>query len=199
LNSPDAAQRAADRQALRRAQRERRRQLPAAERIAAAEAIAQHLRPRLHGREGFIGGYWAIGGEVLLHRVQATLPDTLGWCLPLLHGDQRLRFARWSTGDALNPNRFGIPEPVAPNTAQLLPEEMSVVLLPLLAFDGHGQRLGMGGGWYDRSFAFRRQRPGRPWLVGVAYGWQRVPAVVAEDWDVPLDAVVTEQGFQEFR
>lgn len=198
MNCPDAAS-ATDRQGMRSAMRERRRHTPPAERIAVAEAVALHLLPRLHGREGFIAGYWAIGGEVMLHRVQASLPGTLGWCLPMLHADRRLRFARWDTGGALAPNRHGIPEPQVLADAQLVPEEMAVVLLPLLAFDGHGHRLGMGGGWYDRSFAFRRQRAGRPWLVGMAHGWQQVPAIAAQDWDVPLDAVVTEQGIQEFR
>ena len=199
MTSPDTATSADPRGPLRAALRARRQTLSPVDRLRTAEAIARHLQPRLQGIDGFIAGYWAVGGEVLLHAVQNSLPETLGWCLPVLHEGGSLRFARWNAGEALVPNRFGIPEPHVPAQALVLPEALSVVLLPLLAFDGHGNRLGMGGGWYDRSFAFRRQRTGRPRLIGVGYEWQRQPALPAQDWDVPLDVVVTEAGFQEFR
>jgi len=72
------------------------------------------------------------------------------------------------------------------------------VLVPLVAFDDAGNRLGMGAGYYDRSFAFRRAAPSPPLLVGVGYEFQRVPALAAQPWDVPLDAVLTERGLQRF-
>ena len=67
-------------------------------------------------------------------------------------------------------------------------------VLPLLAFDGRGNRLGTGGGWYDTTFSFLREqpRPARPLLVGVAYAFQQVDALPAESWDVPLDYVATD-------
>jgi 5-formyltetrahydrofolate cyclo-ligase len=70
------------------------------------------------------------------------------------------------------------------------------VLLPLLGFDAAGTRLGMGGGYYDRSFAFRQGRAAPPLLVGVGFACQELPALAPEPWDVPLDALLTERGFR---
>lgn len=183
--------------------RERRRALPVRERLDAAAAVASHLLPELATFEGRIAGYWAVGGELPLHAVQANLPATLRWCLPVLHEDGRLRFREWSAGQALEPNRHGIPEPSQGPLVDA--EALTVVLVPLLAFDAKGDRLGQGGGWYDRSFAFRRSGDGAPAaaqrsprLVGIAYDWQQVDALEAADWDVPLDAVATPSAFHRF-
>ncbi|MFP5374310.1 MAG: 5-formyltetrahydrofolate cyclo-ligase [Gammaproteobacteria bacterium] len=184
---------------LRRELRARRRALPAAARIAAAEAVAGHLLALPFAPvRGYVAGYWAMDGELALHAWQLRLPPGLSYCLPVLHDDGRLRFAPWRPGDRLVANRFGIPEPdLAP--ASLLPAEaMALVVAPLVGFDAHGRRLGMGGGWYDRSFAFRGTGPAPPWLVGAAFAAQQVDAVEPRPWDVPLDAVCTERGAQLF-
>lgn len=194
-----------ERQRLRAVMRQRRSALPVRERLDAAAALATRLLPELAAHAGSIGGYWAVGGELPLHSVQAALPATLRWCLPVLHADGRLRFRAWTTGEPLATNRFGIPEPAG--GPLLDPEALAVVLVPLLAFDGLGQRLGQGGGWYDRSFAFRR--PGAapsgtagsspaPSLIGIAYDWQQVERLAAEPWDVPLDAVATPSAVHRF-
>lgn len=185
--------------------RERRGALPVRERLDAAAAVASHLLPELAAFEGRIAGHWAVGGELPLHAVQANLPATLRWCLPVLHEDGRLRFREWSAGQTLEPNRHGIPEP---SQGPLVgAEALTVALVPLLAFDAQGNRLGQGGGWYDRSFAFRRTErdhapsPDRtlvPRLIGIAYDCQQVDALEAADWDVPLDAVVTPSAFHRF-
>lgn len=75
----------------------------------------------------------------------------------------------------------------------MAPEQLQLVLMPLLGFDRRGGRLGMGGGYYDRSFAFRHDRPAPPRLVGVGYACQEIPALDVQEWDVGLDAVVTER------
>lgn len=183
-----------DRNALRRELRARRRALPAAERIAAADALAAHLRtlPFLPA-EGYAAGYWAMDGEIGLHAWQMRLPGGLIYCLPVLRADNTLGFAPWRAGDPLVTNRFGIPEPDVDPASSLDPDAMSLVLMPLVGFDGQGHRLGMGGGWYDRSFAFRRQRGAPPWLVGVGFATQRVDALPSEAWDVPVDAICTER------
>ncbi|WP_461057963.1 5-formyltetrahydrofolate cyclo-ligase [Silanimonas algicola] len=188
---------------LRASMRERRRALPVRERLDAAAAVASHLLPELAAFEGRIAGYWAVGGELPLHAVQANLPATLRWCLPVLHEDGRLRFREWSAGQALAPNRHGIPEPA--QGPLLAADQLAVVLVPLLAFDAKGDRLGQGGGWYDRSFAFRRTgdgalaaAPRSPRLVGIAYDGQQVDVLEAADWDVPLDAVATPSAFHRF-
>lgn len=182
-----------DRDALRRDLRQRRRMMPAAERIAAAETLSNRLLalPFLPV-SGYVAGYWAMDGEISLHAFQLHLPSGLVYCLPLLHADNTLRFAPWRSGDPLVTNRYGIPEPdIAPASA-LPAEAMSLVVMPLVGFDATGQRLGMGGGWYDRSFAFRRQQAAPPWLVGAGFAAQRIDALDAQPWDVAPDAICTE-------
>lgn len=189
-----------DRIALRRELRARRRSLPAAARIGGAEALAaQLLSLPFAPQAGYVAGYWAMDGEIALHAWQLRLPADCVYCLPVLHADQRLRFAPWRPGDALAANRFGIPEPALAPESLLEPEQMSLIVLPLVGFDARGHRLGMGGGWYDRSLAFRQRRPAPPWLVGAAFELQRVERLDAADWDVALDAVCTEAGSVDCR
>ncbi len=182
-----------DRDALRRAMRERRRALPAAERIAAADALAARLLALPFAPDrGRVAGYWALDGEIALHVWQLRLPPEVGYCLPVLHDDDTLRFAPWRPGAPLSSNRYGIPEPDVPDSQLLRPEQIDLVVVPLVAFDARGHRLGMGGGWYDRSFAFRVDRPAPPRLVGAGFSVQQSPAIAPEPWDIPLDAVCTE-------
>ena len=186
------------RRELRRALRQRRRDAGAAERMAAAEAVAAQLlaHPRFPA-EGYIAGYWAMDGEVPLHLLQMRLRDGQVWCLPCVQADGSLRFAPWRPGDPLASNRYGIPEPELAPGSLLDARDMALVVLPLLGFTRTGQRLGMGGGYYDRSFAFRRDAKAPPWLVGAAYSFQQFDALAAQEWDVPLDAIATEQEFLE--
>ena len=182
-----------ERGALRRALRERRRALPAPERIAAADALAARLLALPFApQSGHAAGYWAMDGEIALHAWQLRLPRTVRYCLPVLHEDGHLRFAPWKPGEPLRANRHGIPEPDVTPEALLRPEQLDFAVVPLVAFDVRGHRLGMGGGWYDRSFAFRRTHAAPPYLAGAAFSLQRVEAIAAEHWDVPLDAVCTE-------
>ena len=92
--------------------------------------------------------------------------------------------------------RFGIPEPARIHDRRIKSIALDLVLLPLVAFDTAGHRLGMGGGYYDHSFEFIRRRVhwNKPRLVGLAYEFQRLPLIEPEPWDVSLDAVATEQG-----
>lgn len=184
-----------DRATLRAALRERRRALTAAQRIAAAEALAERiLELPFFPQHGCVAGYWAVDGEIGLHVLQLHLPPTLTYCLPVLHADGSLRFAEWRTGAPLVENRFGIPEPdVAPEACRSA-AELSLLLVPLTGFDAAGNRLGMGGGWYDRSLAFRRERPAPPWLVGAAYATQCTEQIPVEPWDVRLDAICSEDA-----
>ena len=174
----------------------RRAALTPGDRLAAADAVARHLGAQSNLRQsGYVGGYWAVNGELPLHAVQLRLAPGQVWCLPMVQPDGGLRFAPWRAGDPLQPNRYGIPEPVLATKSTLAPEELQWALLPLLGFDRSGTRLGMGGGYYDRAFGFRRESEVPPRLVGVGYGFQELPHLAAEPWDVALDAVVTEHGF----
>ena len=184
-----------ERSRLRRELRERRRAIPAIERIAAADSLARHLLDLpFMPSSGHVAGYWAMDGEIALHAWQLRLPSSLSYCLPVLGDDEHLRFARWRPGDPLVSNRFGIPEPDVAPSSLLEPEQMALVVVPLVGFDRRGQRLGMGGGWYDRSFAFRHLRNPPPWLVGVGFATQQVDVLPAEPWDVAMDAVCSEQA-----
>ena len=183
-----------DRAALRRELHQRRRELPAAQRIAAADGLAaQLLALPFLPEQGYVAGYWATDGEIALHSFQLKLPKGLVWCLPVLHGEE-LRFAPWRSGDPLVSNRFGIPEPDVEPASALEPEAMALVVMPLVGFDAQGRRLGMGGGWYDRSFAFRKHVPAPPYLVGAGFDVQRVESLRSEEWDVHADAICTESA-----
>ena len=184
----------ADRTALRQRLRRERRATPAADRIAAADALARHLLALPFApRKGTVAGYWAVDGEIGLHAWQLGLPAQVRYCLPVLHDDSLLRFAPWRPGDPLTSNRFGIPEPEVGPDALLAAADLDLVVLPLVGYDHDGYRLGMGGGWYDRSFAFRHDVPAPPWLVGVGFALQRLDALARAPWDVRLDALCNER------
>ena len=185
----------ARRRELRQSLSERRRALPAAARIQAARGVRDSLQQLPdYLTDSHVAGYWAVHGEVPLNLAIAPL-ESRGqqFLLPVLHGDRTLRFAPWHGGDDIAPNRHGIPEPVRRDEL-LAPFELDLVLVPLLGFDRAGQRLGYGGGWYDRSFAFLKplSRPTAPLLIGIGYAFQELPEIEAQAWDVPLDFVATE-------
>jgi 5-formyltetrahydrofolate cyclo-ligase len=191
------------RAAIRRTMRKRRAALSATERLATADAIAEVLGelPELL-TDQYVAGYWAVGGEVSLHRVvPPLLRREQTYLLPVLSpdGDPSLRFAPWRPGAAVAPNRYGIPEPQCAPEELVEAAEIELVLLPLVAFDRRGHRFGTGAGYYDRTFAFLREveRPALPLLVGVAYAFQEVEALPAEAWDIPLDFVATEHELIE--
>jgi len=183
------------RQSLRESLRARRAALSPAERLHAAAAVAAQLArlPLLH-RARRVAIYWAVAGELpLLHVTSALQSAGQEIYLPVVLGDRQLAFARWQTGAELKPNRFGIPEPVAAD--RVAADTLDLALLPLLAFDRSGHRLGSGGGYYDRSFAFlaNQSRPARPQLIGIAYAFQELPALTVAAWDIAVDFVASDQ------
>lgn len=188
---------AIERQQLRLRLREQRANLPAAQRIAAAQGLLQQLQqlPELRVDER-IGGYFAVNGELSLHLVVAQCwREDKAFHLPVAGADRQLRFARYHAASTVQPNRFGIPEPEAEPDELVDPTALELVLVPLLGFDRRGHRLGYGGGFYDRSFAFLqgRERPALPLLVGIGYSFQEVDTLAAESWDVKLDLIATER------
>jgi 5-formyltetrahydrofolate cyclo-ligase len=191
------------RQTLRRAMRQRRAALDPRERMRASQAVADHLLAMTELQTPCaVAVYWAMQSELpLLHAVSALQRAGHRLYLPMVQDDGALRFGPWQTGEATQPNRFGIPEPVVTSDAVVEPARLDIVLVPLLAFDGRGARLGSGAGFYDRSFAFLHGmvRPTRPLLAGVAYDFQQVPALPSAAWDVPLDVVITERGLIRVR
>lgn len=180
-----------DRGALRAELRTRRRALTAVERARAGARVGNLLEPYWQGAR--LAGYWACDGELPLHALPPT-PAGATYHLPCLQPGQQLAFAPWQMGAALKPNRYGIPEPDVDDQALLDPHALDVVLVPLVGFSRDGNRLGSGGGYYDRSFAFlnHQPRPKRPQLIGVAYSFQELERLPAAPWDVALDLIITE-------
>lgn len=186
-----------ERQQLRQRLRDQRAALPAAQRIAAAQGLLHQLQqlPELVVDER-IAGYFAVNGELSLHLAVAHCwRQGKAFHLPVAGAARQLRFARYSAASPVQPNRYGIPEPVVTADALVAPEALELVLVPLLGFDRNGHRLGYGGGFYDTSFAFlqTRERPTTPLLVGVGYSFQEVDALAPASWDITLDFVATER------
>ncbi|MDX1605518.1 MAG: 5-formyltetrahydrofolate cyclo-ligase [Candidatus Competibacterales bacterium] len=186
---------------LRRQLRARRSALDPLERERRDALLSATLLelPVFH-RAVHVAGYLAFGGEydpAPVLGAAAGQGKTL--YLPVLLGrDQPMLFAPHTPGESLRPNWFGIPEPPVPRERMVEPAALDLVIAPLVGFDDAGFRLGMAGGFYDRSFAFRQTRTGAPWLVGAGYALQRIEPQTPRPWDVRLDAVVTEQGLLDF-
>jgi 5-formyltetrahydrofolate cyclo-ligase len=186
----------ARRRELRQRLADQRRALKPAERIAAAQGLRRSLEqlPE-YLTDARVAGYWASHGELPLNLVIPPLAARgQQFLLPVIGKGRRLRFAPWQSGEEVQPNRYGIPEPVAPREL-LEPFQLDLVLVPLLGFDRRGHRLGHGGGYYDRSFAFLNEqaRPTEPLLVGIAYHFQELEIVNKEPWDVALDFIATDR------
>lgn len=186
---------------LRRRMREARRALNPESRRDAAERAAHLAAATSHYRDARrIAVYIAVDCELdpdpLVARARA---DGKQVYLPVLgpRDDEPMHFLPYLSGAPLRPNRFRIPEPAG--AERLAPMELDLVLAPLVAFGARGERLGMGSGFYDRSFAFLMSaRVPHPVLLGYAYACQRVDGFESEPWDVPLVGVVTEQQFHLF-
>jgi 5,10-methenyltetrahydrofolate synthetase len=171
----------------------RRRAIPPQARMAAADAIAERLTALSPAGGGYVAGYWAMDGELPLHVWQLRLPPGCVYCLPVLDAaDTKLRFAPWRPGDTLVTNRFGIPEPDLDAGSLLDARDMALIAMPLTGFDARCHRIGMGGGWYDRTLAFRQQSAAPPLAVGIGFDVQEVPPIQPQPWDIPCDAIVTE-------
>lgn len=145
--------------------------------------------------------YMAVNGEIDCNWLtQDAWLRKYAVFAPVLRG-RRLKFAPLKQDSRLQANRYGIFEPECTPQQLVRPNDLDVVIVPLLAFDSHGNRLGMGAGYYDRSFSFLRARNKwfHPKLIGVAYEFQRVRRIKLQPWDVPLNVVVTELKVYRFR
>ena len=185
---------------LRRELRACRRALPPKEQRRHATALCRVLRrdPRLW-RARRIGAYWPADGE-LDPRPLLTHLRSLGAriFLPVLRPgrQRRLWLVPFPLGARLQANRLGILEPKRGRRQLALPLSLDLLLVPLVGFDDDCHRLGMGGGYYDRTLAYLRHRRGwrRPRLIGIAHACQRVARIEPRAWDIPLDGVATEKG-----
>jgi 5-formyltetrahydrofolate cyclo-ligase len=191
INTPDT-----ERLKLRRELKTRRRNLSQATIRNSSSAVAKNLwHSGVLARTFNLAVYLAMPCEIdCLQIIKGARLRKMRIFAPIL-SNQKLLFAPLQKHSKLYKNRFDIAEPAAPVTKYVQPAYMDAVIVPLLGFDNAGNRIGMGGGFYDRSFAFRKRRGSwrRPLLIGVAYGFQQVEQIPTASWDIPLDIVITEQ------
>lgn len=174
-----------------------RRQIPHAAMLSASQSVARHFadHPILAFAPSF-AGYIAMRGELdILPIFQIMTRFEKETSLPCVMNEKTMLFRAWKLHDPLVRHPLGMqePEPTAPS---VIP---AVVLVPLLAFDGEGYRLGYGAGYYDRTIATLREFANPPLFIGVGYRQQEVDQVPTEAHDLPLDGVLTELGVSMFR
>jgi 5-formyltetrahydrofolate cyclo-ligase len=185
-----------DKKQLRDTMLKKRMALPAVQSAQLAQAAARHFadHPILAFAKS-CAGYVAMRGEMDVLPILAfmqrfdrptAIPRTLG-AAPLV-------FHEWKADEALDTHTLGMKEPQA-HAKEITPE---IILTPLLAFDSTGNRLGYGGGQYDRTMEKLRAEANPPLFIGVGYSWQEVSAIPVEDHDTKLDGILTELGVSLF-
>lgn len=188
---------ASQREALRQTMRRQRARLSIAQQHQAAQSLTRHLKSHLPFRRAqHIGTYLAQNGELDTlpalaqhqHRQQVLYLPAI-----TLKPEPAIHMRKWLPGERMLTNIFAIDEPPPHPGHRSRPAwALDILLIPLVAFDDAGNRLGMGGGFYDRLLSEFTGRPTRPLLIGIGYQFQRVEKVPAEPWDMPLDRVITD-------
>jgi len=185
-----------DKKVLRRRGRQARRALTPAERDALSLEISARVAALpVFRRAAFIGCYLPAAEEVNTWPViERAWRMNKRIFVPVLEKQRRMRFVELLPRSTLEPNPFGLLEPR--NGKSVAAWRLDLVLVPLVAFDTSNNRIGMGGGYYDRAFSFLagRDRFHRPKLVGLGFACQQVGAITASPWDIPLFAVCSENG-----
>jgi len=181
------------RQQIRTEVRQRRKNLTSKQQslfaLQAAERVATH--PRIQAAST-ISVFLSFDGELdTAPLIKRLWQEGKQLCLPVLHPftSGNLLFLRYNPDTPLVRNKLKILEP-ALDATQIVPlSQLDIILTPLVAFDSHGQRLGMGGGFYDRTL--ENWQDGGPYPIGLAHDCQQVDNLPVEHWDVPLPEVIT--------
>ncbi|WP_331352782.1 5-formyltetrahydrofolate cyclo-ligase [Cellvibrio sp. UBA7671] len=183
---------------LRNELRARRHALNPTQQLQASMFLLRHLMklPQFM-RARNVALYMANDGEIDPEPIIRQLWKMEKHCfLPVLRPDKRkdLWFVEYTPDAPLTKNRFGIPEPDFRSQHRMSAQLLDVVLMPLVGFDRTGARLGMGGGFYDATFAFKQKKlTGKPVLIGLAHACQQVDALATDTWDIPLFAIATDK------
>lgn len=184
------------RKAERARLRAARQALSVAERKAAGDALAAHLRAllreRLHGARGRVfSAYWPIKGEPDLRPLMTELHEAgVLVALPLVETNAApLVFRRWTPATRMVRGDWNIPVP-PPEAPVVTPE---ITLAPLVGWDEAGYRLGYGGGYFDQTLAALSPRP---FTIGVGFQSARLSTIYPQPHDIPLDVILTEAGVQ---
>lgn len=185
---------------LRQQKRELRRQLDPAQQAQHAERLAE----RILNHSAFINSqriaaYLANDGEIdPVHIVEYAWNLGKQIYLPILSAHENsLLFAPFEKNSLMRRNQFGIDEPDCEPGQWLRAEHMDLILLPLVAFDEQGNRMGMGCGFYDRSLADIGRQANSTQLIGLAHEIQKTAQLEAQSWDIPLHAIATEDHFYQ--
>ncbi len=185
------------RKALRQLIRERRNALSAPAQSLAARQLQQRLcrHPKVKGAQ-HLALYLSNDGEL-------DVMPFIHWCwqqqknvyLPVIHPFTKgqLLFLRFDENSTMTTNKFGIKEPVLDVRNIHLVSQLDVLFTPLVAFDSSGARLGMGGGFYDRTLAhwYAHQAQSSLSPIGIAHDCQLVEKIPCEDWDIPIPEIIT--------
>lgn len=189
-----------DRQDIRQHVRHLRRNLTSQLQEQAADLLAEHaLNFAPVSQASRIALFLSVDGELNTRPLIAKLwQQKKQVYLPVLHpfASGHLLFMRYTPETELRPNRLRIPEPPLDITQMATLDALDVMLVPLVAFDDDGQRLGMGGGFYDRTLQNWPQHGFLP--VGIAHDCQRVEKLPVAEWDVPLPAILTPSGLWQW-
>jgi 5-formyltetrahydrofolate cyclo-ligase len=182
---------AASAKTLLRAQMKAVRAKAAKDNPDAADQVIQHLPPSLIGRFEAVAGYCPLGSEIDPRPLMAHLAKAgARLALPRAKADEPLQFHVWQPGDALEKSGFGVAEPLA--SAQ--PCQPDLIIVPLLAFDRLGGRMGYGQGHYDRTLAVLRAQ-GEVVALGLGFDAQAVATLPIEDHDQTLDGILTQMRY----
>lgn len=195
----DAESARRERARVRKEMRRLRRSLEAEKRAAGERALWRRIMGLgVYRQARSLAVYYAFDGEPsIAHVAEAAARHGKRVYAPVVVGE-RMHFAPVRPDGLLRRNLFGIEEPALDE--RIDPRKLDLVLTPLVAFDLHGVRLGVGRGYFDRAFSFLRHRKSwtRPKLLGVAWSFQRAERLEAQPWDIPLWGVVTEAAFHRF-
>ena len=162
---------------------------------AARDLFFEHVAPK---QDQIVSLYWPKKDEFSTQLILETLLDKgITCCLPVTSKDQRpLKFARWSREDPLKEGAFGVQEPILTDRTEWL--DPDIVIVPLIAFDRRGHRLGYGAGHYDATLSELKKKK-EILSVGIAFSEQIVLfPLPAEEYDVPLDLVITPEKVYSF-
>lgn len=193
------------RSALRKSMRQARRALsPNQQREFAQQLQQQLLKIDRLNQAQHIAVYLANDGELdLMPFIQWCWLQNISTYLPVVHPFSKghLLFLHYHQTSEMQKNQYGIAEPKL-DVSQVLPcTALDIIFTPLVAFDAQGERLGMGGGYYDRTLAtwYQQRTTGdHPYPIGIAHDCQQVDCIPSESWDIPMPEIITPSKHFEF-
>ncbi|MCB1255670.1 MAG: 5-formyltetrahydrofolate cyclo-ligase [Microthrixaceae bacterium] len=187
-----------ERTAIRTQMRGLRRGIDSTTRSEAEASACSHLVDTLESMhrstgERRLGIYLPVDGEISPLPAIGDLAGA-GWStwLPVIGNSESMCFRLWSEGDDLSKNEFGIGEPL-PQQPELDASSLTAVVVPCVAVDPYGTRVGMGAGYYDRALANEDASQSEPLLIGFAFEFQLVPRIESAAWDIPMQLIITDK------